>query len=228
MAVLRRVLFVALAAAGLFTTSGCCCCCSPGGACGSSCGGCGASCGRCGLLDGLGLLQGCGSPCGGGCSSCGSRCSSCGGCGSVGDRCCGEPFGGSVWSLLTGCGRYPDESCGAGSYYCGCGCGEVYRGDWHSFPPRCCDPCDCCGNYTGCHDEGGPWYQLPPRVGSAGPAPPPPVDMPRTRMAPAMPMTPMRDTPMPGPTSRVKPRRPSPTKQASYDEAPRHCAACGD
>jgi hypothetical protein len=253
MAVLRRVLFHALAVAGVFATSGCCCCCSPDGGCGTRCGGryglmdclsggrccspggeCGSSCGRCGLLDDLGFTcggcgcQGCGASCGGGCSSCGSRCSSSGGCGSLGDHCCGEPFGGSVWSWLTGCGRYPDESCGAGSYHCGCGCGELYLGDWHSFPPRCCDPCDCYGNYTGCHGEGGPWYQLPPRVGSAGPAPPPPMDMPRSRTAPSMPTSPMQETPMPGPTSRVKPRRASPTKQASYDEAPRHCPTCGD
>jgi hypothetical protein len=32
----------------------------------------------------------------------------------------------------------------------GCGCdGEVYWSEWHNDPPRCCDPCDCYGNWTG-------------------------------------------------------------------------------
>ena len=25
---------------------------------------------------------------------------------------------------------------------CGNGCGEVYTGEWSSYPPDCCDPCD--------------------------------------------------------------------------------------
>jgi hypothetical protein len=32
----------------------------------------------------------------------------------------------------------------------GCGCSEeVYWSEWHNDPPRCCDPCDCYGNWTG-------------------------------------------------------------------------------
>jgi hypothetical protein len=32
----------------------------------------------------------------------------------------------------------------------GCGCDEeVYWSEWHNDPPRCCDPCDCYGNWTG-------------------------------------------------------------------------------
>jgi len=41
------------------------------------------------------------------------------------------------------------------------GCGEIYWGDFHGFPPDCCDPCDQCGNYIGsscgsggCYGEG--------------------------------------------------------------------------
>jgi hypothetical protein len=182
MAELRRLLFLALATAGLFATSGCCCCCSP-------CGGGGSPCGRCGLLDACGL-------------TCGGCCSPCGGCGLLGRRYC-----------------LPDDYRGAGSYYCDCGCGELYLGDWHSFPPKCCDPCDCYGNYTGCQEEGGAWYQLPPRVGTVGPAPRPPMDMPAPR-----PSTPTPAAPM----TRTRPRRASPTTQVSYDEAPRHCTACGN
>jgi hypothetical protein len=33
---------------------------------------------------------------------------------------------------------------------CG-GCGsEVYYNEWYNDPPRCCDPCDHCGNWSGC------------------------------------------------------------------------------
>jgi hypothetical protein len=33
--------------------------------------------------------------------------------------------------------------------YPGCGCGEVYYGDYVNHPPDFCDPCDQCGNYIG-------------------------------------------------------------------------------
>jgi hypothetical protein len=36
--------------------------------------------------------------------------------------------------------------CGASS--CGCD-SEVYWCEWHNDPPRCCDPCDRCGNWVG-------------------------------------------------------------------------------
>ncbi len=29
-----------------------------------------------------------------------------------------------------------------------CGCGEIYYGPWLDTPPKCCDPCDCQGNFT--------------------------------------------------------------------------------
>jgi hypothetical protein len=33
------------------------------------------------------------------------------------------------------------------------GCGgcdsELYWNEWHNDPPRCCDPCDPCGNWVG-------------------------------------------------------------------------------
>ena len=36
---------------------------------------------------------------------------------------------------------------------CGGGCGgcdgEPYWSEWHNDPPRCCDPCDDCGNWVG-------------------------------------------------------------------------------
>ncbi|MCI0333798.1 MAG: hypothetical protein L0228_11320 [Planctomycetes bacterium] len=38
------------------------------------------------------------------------------------------------------------------SQCCGSGCGcseEVYWSEWHNDPPRCCDPCDCHGNWIG-------------------------------------------------------------------------------
>jgi hypothetical protein len=38
----------------------------------------------------------------------------------------------------------------SGCCYAGCGCNEeVYWNEWHNDPPRCCDPCDCYGNWTG-------------------------------------------------------------------------------
>jgi hypothetical protein len=36
--------------------------------------------------------------------------------------------------------------CGGG----GCGCsGELYWCEWHNDPPRCCDPCNRCGQWIG-------------------------------------------------------------------------------
>jgi hypothetical protein len=33
---------------------------------------------------------------------------------------------------------------------CNRGCGEIYKDEWYSDPPDCCDPCDrCFGEYTG-------------------------------------------------------------------------------
>lgn len=39
--------------------------------------------------------------------------------------------------------------------YCGDGCGEKYCSEWSNDPPACCEPCDNCGNYQGCHKN--PW-----------------------------------------------------------------------
>jgi hypothetical protein len=38
--------------------------------------------------------------------------------------------------------------CGSCSSSCGCD-EEVYWSEWHNDPPRCCDPCDCHGNWIG-------------------------------------------------------------------------------
>lgn len=51
-----------------------------------------------------------------------------------GDACCGD----------TCCG---DTCCEPGSIG-GCDC-ELYWSEWHNDPPRCCDPCDKCGNWVG-------------------------------------------------------------------------------
>jgi hypothetical protein len=36
-----------------------------------------------------------------------------------------------------------------GKTWCGSQCGEFYWHEWFSHKPECCDPCDCCGNFTG-------------------------------------------------------------------------------
>jgi hypothetical protein len=44
------------------------------------------------------------------------------------------------------------------------GCGgcdsELYWNEWHNDPPRCCDQCDPCGNWTG-PSAGGTSYDAP-------------------------------------------------------------------
>jgi hypothetical protein len=47
--------------------------------------------------------------------------------------------------------------CGCGSSSCGCD-EEVYWSEWHNDPPRCCDPCDCYGNWIGPSSAG---YRAP-------------------------------------------------------------------
>jgi hypothetical protein len=147
--------------------SGCCCgdsgcgggCCAP--ACGDGC--CEAACG---------CTTGCGSCCDGCCND---------GGGTLWFKRCG--FGRACWELLdvahsvcqcgcngngnccsTGCG----DACGTGCGACcsnGCGgegCGgcssELYWSEWHNDPPRCCDPCDRHGNWTG---PGPGYYRAP-------------------------------------------------------------------
>ncbi len=99
--------------------------CSDGG-----CGGCG--CGDC-CESGCGCEASCG--CGDCCeASCG--CSSCG-CKKKTSCCSG---------LFAACGRMCSALCGGGS--CGCS-GEMYWSEWHNDPPRCCDPCNRCGQWVG-------------------------------------------------------------------------------
>jgi|GEM_PF-3234444 len=153
------------------------------------------------------------------CSPCG-QCSDCGSCASCG---CGSCALGRLF-----CGDFPDDYRGAGSYWCDCGCGELYLGDWHSCTPEC-DPCDCCGNYIG--PQGYAPWQLPPRFGTVGPAPPPPTESSKPTVAPPPPTPPASSTP--GSSARRR-RHSSVAVQASYDapdqnlEAPRHCPTCGN
>ena len=91
--------------------------CGCGDCCESGCG-CEASCG-------------CGTDCGDCCEpSCG-----CGDCGCKKKTGCCTGF-------FAACGRMCSAVCGGGS--CGCS-GEVYWSEWHNDPPRCCDPCNRCG-----------------------------------------------------------------------------------
>jgi hypothetical protein len=99
----------------------------------------------------------------GGCTSCGSsRCrdgscynqpKGCRNCPPNPDKvdCCNGCNGGR--KRVFGCGWRTWDwlgywSCG-GSCADGVGCGEIYRGDYASDPPACCDPCDGYGNFIG-------------------------------------------------------------------------------
>jgi hypothetical protein len=77
-----------------------------------------------------------------GSSSCGHNCG-CNGEGGSGRRGCLR----GVCRYGTCCGRVV----GLVDRFCGCtGCdGELYWSEWHNDPPRCCDPCDCHGNWIG-------------------------------------------------------------------------------
>ena len=104
---------------------------------GPECCGCETSCG-CEPACGCGGVYGCGCDAGYGCEpSCG--CGS-GGCNSNSNcgfgQCCGRIVG------------FIDKLCGCG----GCD-SELYWSEWHNDPPRCCDPCDCHGNWIGPGDE---------------------------------------------------------------------------
>ncbi|TWT37670.1 hypothetical protein KOR34_26300 [Posidoniimonas corsicana] len=57
--------------------------------------------------------------------------------------CCGKPCGCLVKIKRT-LGRLLGGLCACD----GCD-GEVYWNEWHNDPPRCCDPCDKCGNWVG-------------------------------------------------------------------------------
>lgn len=202
---MRRALLLCAVAAALQGLAGCCTCtpwvhepfgpytgcdpanCTDCGGCGSpfctsGCGPCDVACGPCEVVDDCG-------PCevGGGYSPYGPDCGYCGPGGVL-------SFVGRVLGLSWPCG--------------GCS-SDVYYGDFHSYPPDCCDPCDRCGNWTGYAGEpivDHPLADVPrghyaPRGSSvatrspgllrewAGPAPQPQMAQPQqvVRSAPAQP-----------------------------------------
>lgn len=118
-----------------------------GGGCEPGCG-CEASCGcevGCGVEPGCGCAVGCGGTCGAG------RC----GCGVLQAVGFGlHAIGTEVGNLLRPIGAPLGLCCPCGSGCCG-GCGDFYWHEWHSDPPRCCDPCDDCGNWVGPSDTRG-------------------------------------------------------------------------
>jgi len=148
-----------------FCGSGCGC----GGGCDAGCG-CESSCGCAGgyCTDGrsfagqkytcgcrsyfptagcTGPMNGCEPACG--CSEADCGCEASCGCGDGCEPSCGcgcPPKVGCLRTLSRICGRMRDAICGGGS--CGCS-GEVYWSEWHNDPPRCCDPCNRCGQWVG-------------------------------------------------------------------------------
>lgn len=88
---------------------------------GDGCSGCGSCCNEvaCGCESSCGCEPCCATSCG---SACGSGC------------CQQKGLCGSLWNSLCGCS--------------GCDC-ELYWSEWYNDPPRCCDPCDQCGNWVG-------------------------------------------------------------------------------
>jgi hypothetical protein len=121
-----------------------CPCTGPDGSCrnGCSCGqmGCGDCCEpACGCGDCCEPACGCGETCEPGCG-CGDPCGH--ECNCEGRPCCLKNCG-----FCTTCGHL----LGALTSCCACsGCSsEVYWSEWHNDPPRCCDPCDCHGNWIG-------------------------------------------------------------------------------
>ena len=100
------------------------------------------------------------------CDPCVDTCGdSCGGCGDCGD-CCEETCGPTCGPCMTPCCQpcwllAPIHWVGGllhGACNCDSGCGELYWGGWHNYPP-CHDPCDPCSNWVGdgglrCDQEG--------------------------------------------------------------------------
>ena len=43
-----------------------------------------------------------------------------------------------------------------GDTWCGSQCGQCIWSEWYSMPPKCCDPCDCCGNFVASRN---PWVR---------------------------------------------------------------------
>ena len=117
-------------------------------------GSCGCGCAEpacdvsCGCEPGCDVGCGCSEPCCG----CGDSCCGCGdscgcGCGNREVRLLGNGFCYGFCAFRDECRRAlrPLRRC----FGCG-GCdGELYWSPWHNDPPRCCDPCDSCGNWIG-------------------------------------------------------------------------------
>jgi hypothetical protein len=65
--------------------------------------------------------------------------------------CCNNNLGYGACRGNCGCGEDPACRRPILGRLCGCtGCGELYWTEWFNDPPALCDPCDACGNYTGC------------------------------------------------------------------------------
>jgi hypothetical protein len=112
-----------LAAVGVLCAAAGCACSVK--SCGPDCGS-GCECGRKGSSFAGMKYNVCCETCGPGfCGKCGVD--RCGGC-----RTCRPPIC-PVLGTLTDCA----------------GCGERYWNEWYNDPPRCADPCDCCGNWMG-------------------------------------------------------------------------------
>lgn len=81
-----------------------------------------------------------------GCTDCVESEPCCGGCGQESCECCAprcpetyvECVGPLSWFFAM---LHPEKYYG--------GCGEIYWGDFHSYPPDCTDPCNRCGKWTG-------------------------------------------------------------------------------
>jgi hypothetical protein len=104
---------------------------------------CDSGCGGCGCGDSCEAGCGCEASCG-----CGDCCEASCGCGS---SCCKKKTS-CCSGLFSACGRMCSALCGGGS--CGCS-GEMYWSEWHNDPPRCCDPCNRCGQWVGPPSGGG-------------------------------------------------------------------------
>jgi hypothetical protein len=82
-----------------------------------------------------------------GCNDCVESDPCCGDCGEVGCECCVPQCPDPCCECYGGPFAWLHKALNPESY-CG-GCGELYWGDFHSYPPDCCDPCNRCGQWTG-------------------------------------------------------------------------------
>jgi hypothetical protein len=70
----------------------------------------------------------------------------------------------SLMAIQSGCccdGPWP-----CGKTYCGTQCGCYYWHEWFSHKPKCCDPCDFCGDFTASHN---PYVKTGPPYTRFGP-----------------------------------------------------------